>query len=255
MIKLCLFILAILTVVTGFSQSEKGRVYLKNGTILKGKYQYSEDGSKLRVTSAGNIWVFDSVEIDSVSNSNRNWLKSVGHQSVDSRYFFRAEVGILAGNSEDSQSAPLSVTGSINYKVIPKFAVGVGTGVEFLKESYLPVFINTEYKLRNSVSSPYFFLKGGYQIAIDKSNQMYYDVYPPWSSYWPLPEYGEQDMDTKGGILINPGVGFTQTFSSGFGMSVAFGYQYHRLRYKGSNDYELDIDYNRLTIKLGIIFR
>jgi hypothetical protein len=43
-------------------------------------------------------------------------------------------------------------------------------------------------------------------------------------------------------------------FSSGFGMSFALGYQYHRLNYKTDEDNQLDIDYNRLTIKLGIIF-
>jgi len=54
--------------------------------------------------------------------------------------------------------------------------------------------------------------------------------------------------------MINPGAGYQRMFSSGFGMSFAFGYQFHRLHYSGENDYGLDIDYNRLTIKLGFIF-
>ena len=61
-------------------------------------------------------------------------------------------------------------------------------------------------------------------------------------------------MDAKGGLMINPGVGYQWMYSSGFGMSFAFGYQFHRLHFKGENDYGLDIDYNRLTIKLGFIF-
>jgi hypothetical protein len=63
-----------------------------------------------------------------------------------------------------------------------------------------------------------------------------------------------QELDPRGGFLINPGVGYQRMFSSGFGMSFAFGYQFHRLSYNGENDYQLDIDYNRLTIKIGIIF-
>jgi hypothetical protein len=54
--------------------------------------------------------------------------------------------------------------------------------------------------------------------------------------------------------MVNPGVGFKHMFSTGFGMSMAFGYQFHRLSYSGKNDYQLDIDYNRLSIKLGFIF-
>jgi len=34
--------------------------------------------------------------------------------------------------------------------------------IEFLKESYLPVFVNLEYKFHNTPSTPYLFLKGGY---------------------------------------------------------------------------------------------
>jgi hypothetical protein len=61
-------------------------------------------------------------------------------------------------------------------------------------------------------------------------------------------------MDAKGGILINPGAGYHRMFSDSFGMSFAFGYQFHRLGFAGENDYRLEIDYNRLTVKLGIIF-
>ena len=41
---------------------------------------------------------------------------------------------------------------------------------------------------------------------------------------------------------------------SGFGMSLAFGYRFHRLRYTAENDYRIDVDYNRLSLKLGFIF-
>jgi hypothetical protein len=71
---------------------------------------------------------------------------------------------------------------------------------------------------------------------------------------WPTPEYYNTELDTKGGFMINPGIGYQRMFSMGFGMSVAFGYQFNRLSYKGDNEYQLDIDYNRLTIKLGFIF-
>ena len=78
---------------------------------------------------------------------------------------------------------------------------------------------------------------------------MYYDIWPgPW------PRNNSKPLDAKGGFMINSGLGYQRMFSSGFGMSFAFGYQFHRLSYSGENDYRLDIDYNRLTIKLGVIF-
>ena len=253
--KLCLFAIAYLLTFSVFSQSEKGYVYLKNGTILKGKFLYSDDLNKLKVESAGNIWVFGANEIDSVSSLRAHRLKEVKQKDSESRFLYHLEIGILAGNSENSQSAPFSFTSSVNYAVTPNFSAGAGFGVEFLKESYLPAFLNLKYQLRNSFSTPYFFVKAGYQIPLEESRTVYYDIYPAWSSVAPGPgEYGQESLESKGGIMLNPGMGYQRMFSANFGMSFGFGYQFHRLHYKGDKDYGLDIDYNRLTIKLGIVF-
>jgi len=252
--KLRLFLIAMLLTFSVFSQTEKGVVYLKNGTILKGRYLYFDNSEKIKVESAGNIWVFPVEEIDTVEN--RRAARNLKMQESFSRrkLFAHAELGVLAGNSENSQSAPLSVTGSLNYLVRPSFSVGAGLGVEFLKESYLPVFLNLEYKFRESASTPYLYLKGGYQVPLEESRELYYDVWPSRSSFWPGPAHEPETLEPKGGVLFNPGIGYQSMFSPGFGMSVAFGYQFHRLHYEGENDYGLDIDYNRLSIKIGILF-
>lgn len=251
--KLCLFAFAVFFTFSGFAQNEKGFVYLKNGTILKGKYQFTDAG-KVRVESAGNIWVFEAAEIDSVAGRRAVRMAQMETLPQYSRFFYRTEMGFLAGNSNNSQSAPFSLTGSVNYLVTPQFSAGVGFGAEFLKESYLPAFVNAEYKVRNSWSTPYFFLKAGYQVPLEDSREVYYDVWPAWSSVWPGPVHNYGTLNPKGGILVNPGIGYSHLFSPGFGMSMGFGYQFHRLHYKGENDYRLDIDYNRLTVKLGFIF-
>ena len=227
-------------------------MYLKNGTILKGKYQFRED--KLYVHSAGNLWVFDGSEIDTITGKKERMMNLMQDYSMNSSLFYRTEMGLLLGNSQNSQSAPFSFSGSVNYVVTPNFSAGLGFGVEFFKESYLPVFLNLEYKIRNNYTTPYFFLKTGYEVALEDGGAVYYDYYPAWSSYWPGPIYNQESMNSKGGFLINPGVGFMRMFSPAFGMSMAFGYQFHRLHYTAEDDYGLDIDYNRLTLKVGIIF-
>lgn len=252
--RLCLLFLAFLLVQSVFSQTEKGYVYLKNGTILKGRYQFDADSAKIQMYSAGNLWVFDANEVFKVTGMRNQWPEKPAMANSDRKYYFRTEVGVLAGSSDNSQSAPFSFTASLNYEVFSKFSAGAGVGLEFLKESYMPAFLALEYKFRDSWSSPYFFLKAGYQVPVEESRNLYtYDVQPWRSSIWPGPVTNE-NLDNKGGILVNPGIGFQRMYSPTFGMSVAFGYQFHRLKYTGENDYRLDIDYNRLTIKLGIIF-
>ncbi|QIA09300.1 outer membrane beta-barrel protein [Draconibacterium halophilum] len=248
---LCISVLSL----SVFAQSEKGHVYLKNGSIIKGKYSYFNDRKQLKIESAGNVWIFDADEVDHIA-SKREGKTMFDEEAVsDIKWFFRTELGVLAGNSDNSQTAPFSITGSANYVINPNFSAGLGFGVEFLKETYMPVFANLEYRFRKQQTSPYVFLKAGYQVPIEDSNEIYYDVYPMWSSFAPWPnEIGENGFDCKGGVLINPGVGFQQMFSQTFGMNFAVGYQFHRLNYDGENDYSLDIDYNRVTVKVGIIF-
>ena len=251
--KLCLLLLALVLVLPTFSQTEKGYVYLKKGTILKGRYIYSEDHRKISIQSAGNLWIFDANEVDSISSHRNKKSKEFEMMPPESGLFYRVELGALVGNSDNNQDAPFSLTGSVNYQLNPRTSVGAGLGVEFLKESYLPVFANFECKLRKTVSTPYIFLKAGYLVPLEESNAVNYDIIPQWYNYWPGP-VTQEGLDSKGGVMINPGVGYQQMFSPNFGVNFSIGYQYHRLNYSGENDYELDIDYNRLTIKLGIIF-
>jgi len=252
--KLCLLVFISLIAFPVFSQSQKGYVYFKNGNILKGKFQYSDDLEKLKVESSGNLWIFNAEEIDSIVGIGPHRIKNTVQNKSNSSLYVRTEIGLLIGNSDNSQSAPLSFTSAFNYNITQRFSAGIGVGLEFLKETYLPATISFEYKFRNSYSTPYLFLRGGYQIPLEESRSVYYNDYQPWSSFWPGPDYYQENMDAKGGILINPGFGYQRMFSSNFGMSFSFGYQFHRLKYTGENDYGLDIDYNRLTIKLGIIF-
>jgi hypothetical protein len=245
--------------VTVFAQQQKGYVYLKNGTILKGRYQYIADSTKLQIESAGNIWIFTAAEIDRVSGKSKQTGEVNPIPSKNSLFWVRTELGVLAGNSENSQSAPFSFTSALNYRVTPKISTGLGIGVEFLKETYLPVYANFEYKFRDSWSTPYVFLKAGYQVPLEDANTMYnYGIQPTYYYDYIMPPWpGQQTYetpDTQGGFMINTGLGYQRMFSSGFGMSFAFGYQFHRLGYTGENDYQLNIDYNRLTIKLGFIF-
>ena len=256
--KLCLLLLTAFFAFPTFAQPQKGYVYLKNGTILKGKYQYTEDLSKLKIESAVNIWIFKADEIEKVSSKKDQLTNTFEEENWNSPLALRTEIGVLVGNSGNSQTAPFSFSTALNYNIVTKFSAGLGIGLEFLKETYLPAFVNIEYKLRNSYSTPYVFLKTGYEIPLEESNGVYNGVQPVYyydSMLWPGNwGYSNEATDTKGGFMINPGVGYLRMFSSGFGMSFAFGYQFHRLSYKGENDYQLDIDYNRLTIKLGVIF-
>lgn len=234
------------------AQSGKGYVHLKNGSVLKGRYSYSDDKQKLRVESAGNLWIFDAAEVVEITGKCPS--KPEPEFTTDSKFIYQMELGVLAGSSENSQTAPFSFSASVNRPFQNRWMAGLGLGVEFLKETYTPVFAQAQYRLKNRGSAPYLFLRTGYMFPTGDANPVYYDVYPLWMSYYPFPQNLNEKLDAKGGILIHPGIGYRQMLSAHFGLSFAAGYQFHRLSYDADDDYSLHINYNRLTLKLGIIF-
>lgn len=253
--KISLLLLTMCATFSLSAQLERGFIYLKNGTVVKGKYQFSEDLTKIKVLSEGSIHLYDSTDVDSINSPAAERFYSMKNNSFPGSFFFRTEFGFLFGSTSNSQPVPASFTASVNYQLLRDISAGIGAGVEFLGESYMPATVNLEYRLRPYGSTPYFFLYAGYMIPLEDSGTPYYRNYVAPNDFviWPYPHYYD-NLKPHGGLLLNPGMGYTAMFSPHFGMSVSFAYRFHRLNYSGENDYELDADYNRLNVKLGIIF-
>lgn len=155
---LIIFIAGILLVPAFAQKSKKDLVYLKSGGIIKGQLIVN-DGEKVKINSAGNEWVFQSAEVDSVSR----YSKSVREAKPIQNYFFDTSAGVLIGNSGNDQSAPFSFTTSVNFRAVDNLYVGAGLGTEFLDETYMPAFAQIQYKFRDSRFTPFLNLQLGYQ--------------------------------------------------------------------------------------------
>lgn len=229
--------------------SRKAAVYLKSGGIIKGKLIVN-DGDKVRINSAGNDWVFKNSEVDSVSIFTKARQSEPGSNG---NYFFDTSMGVLVGNSGNSQKAPFSFMSSANFRIDKKWSAGAGLGAEFLDESYMPAFAKVQYKFRDSKFTPFFELQVGYQVPLEDGNRQHYTNYYSSSSYYPLTQTNEK-LKADGGYLINPSLGFQQFVSENFGWFFSFGYRHHQLNYSGENGYKLETNYSRLSLKIGFIF-
>jgi hypothetical protein len=161
--------------------------------------------------------------------------------------------GVLIGNSDNTNSAPFAVNTSLNYAVHRNISAGVGVGVEFFLETHLPVTGNILYQFGNKRLVPFIMLQAGYQVALESklTNDRHY--YPT-----PIPEfynyYSPGKLKAKGGFMANPSVGIIYYTKYGFGWSLAAGYRYQQLNYTGEDDYKMHVEYNRLSLQIGIIF-
>jgi len=165
-------------------------------------------------------------------------------------YFNITDIGLLIGSPENSHAAPFSFLIINGFHLTNQFSTGLGLGVEFLSGSYLPVFLDLRYYVRNANFSPFFFFQGGYSVPLDDNysavTNYQYDV------YWP---YTYRNYKAMGGWLLNPGFGIRNMFSDNFGLIFSVGYRNQRLFYRADDDHRLLADYNRLVLRIGILFR
>jgi hypothetical protein len=235
---------------TSFAQKRvKDVVYLKNGSVIIGQIIDLPPSGQVKIKTKDNsFWVFESSQIDSISSRTRNEQKQ-----IPSGYFNLTEAGILAGNSNNKYAAPFSLFNINGWKFKNGFSVGAGAGIEFFSETYLPVVADFRYYLKRHGAIPFFGFQGGYSIALDKPNKQY--IYDNAPFIWPGPTGNTLDIKAKGGLLINPMVGICTPLSDNLALTYSAGYRIMRHRYSREDNYKIDIDYNRLSFKVGLIFQ
>lgn len=223
-------------------------IYLKNGSVIKGR-MVPVDDQKVVIGTHRNTWVLDKSEIDSTAIKAPKM--SADYQSP--RWFVECSAGLLLGSADNEKQAPFSIDFSANFQMFSDFYAGLGAGVDFLEESYLPVFAKLEYRFRPGSVTPFVGIKGGYLVPLDGDVTMSGGVYPMYYDYYFAPNYYDL-LDNKGGLMLNPSIGFISPINDRLGFSLAFGYRFSQVKFKGDDHYEIETNYNRLTIRLGILF-
>ena len=229
-----------------YAQDEKVRVFLKNGSAFSGKILEPDNPDVVKMNSRNNVLVFPKSEIDTIlyRNSTKNQIR------IEVPWFFKVDGGILPGNAENEESAPQFFHGSFNYGLTGNLYAGGGTGVEYyMEQTFIPAFANFELKFRQTRFSPHLFLKAGYLFPGEVQQSS--DLYDSSDSRNLPPKY----LKGHGGVMFNPGFGFTSMFGQNFGFSIAAGYRHHALNYSGKDKYELQQRYNRISLSLGLIFK
>jgi hypothetical protein len=176
--------------------------------------------------------------------------------SDGARWISFTEIGVLTGNPDNEEATPFIFQSSLNYAFHKHLSAGLGIGFDFLTETHMPLTANLLYQLGGKRTvAPFIRLQGGYQVPLESKtfNTEVYPVYYDVSSFYPYYPTRTK-LDARGGFMANPSIGLVVYTKAGMGISLAAGYRYQQLNYKGDKDYELHVEYNRLSLTLGIIF-
>jgi hypothetical protein len=157
-------------------------------------------------------------------------------------------VGFLFSGNMDTPFPPLSLMYVMGYQFNSGFAAGVGLGLDLLNEAYLPIVADLRYNIiGTSRVSHYIYLQGGYAVSLETPDPYDYSYY-----------YYDTDLESKGGYLINPGIGFKLNFNNKNAFSFGIGYKYseiyHTYSEYGGQEIDRTIKYNRITLNFGYHF-
>ena len=252
-------ILLILTVSLSLSMFGQGRkrdvVYLKNGSVLRGTIVLQDPGKLVKLrTSDNSLWVFKIDQIDSITRPVPIKI------ALKTGYVNLTEMGVLAGNFSNATRAPFTLLNISNWNFSNGFATGIGVGVEFSNETYLPVVADVRYYLRDKRPLPFVSFQAGYSIPMGGSYaQTMYAIndirMSPVIYPGPIPPTTNDPIKAKGGFLFNPAVGIQTPINDNLALTFSAGYRWMRYHYARSDNYQLDIDFNRLSLKVGLLFK
>lgn len=249
--KIILFALALLLSLSLFGQGRKRDVvYLKNGSILRGTIVLQDLGKLIQLrTTDYSLWVFKQDQIDSITRLPSPRVAS------KTGYFNLTEIGILTGNHTNVSKAPFTLLNVSGWNFKSGFATGVGLGIEFSNETYFPVVADIRYYLREKRPLPFVSLQAGFSIPLGASQEQTRNAiyaYRLSSNFYPVTN---QTVKSLVGFQINPTVGIQIPIQENLALTFGAGYRWMRHRYSGSNNYSLDVEINRLSLKIGLLFK
>lgn len=237
-----IYLLAILLFITLFQSYSQTRdvLYLKNGSIIYGKLiEITDNQYKIR-TSDKSIFVFKDEEVEKYVKSMNEFegRKNAG-------FGMALESGFLMGSPETEHPMPFSFNCLFNYTLNSVNLFGIGTGVEFISEPYLPLFLEYKRLIFNRKTAPFFFVRGGSLLHAknDNTESLTYQ-------YDPINKY-------KNGATfsIGTGISWCYEYSETY---LSFAYRYAATSYVQNVYNHAPVTFknylNRLEIKFGFKF-
>lgn len=228
---------------TAFSQKNMDDViYLKNGSKIKGSIVQLYPDSLVQIKQLdGSMWFFPMKDVSLIAKEEK--MKSRNLISDGKGFQLGVEAGFLIGSGGVEKKSPFGVHTIGSYRIIPKIAVGLGAGLEFLNHTLLPVYIDTRYYVNKHFYSPYLFIQGGVTLPLDNE----YNI--EWNTTY----------KAKPGYMINPGIGILFPMNEKTALSISFSYRYNEFSYERITpkmpDYTRIEQMNRFNLKFGFLLR
>jgi len=163
-------------------------------------------------------------------------------------YFIQVSASILTGKNDLGNTTSHSFHLSNGYQFKNGLGVGIGTGLEEMDITLIPLYADVRYYPLKTRISPYAVLKTGYGFAAsdkDLEREIYYGP-----------------VDSKGGYLFNATAGISLYTWQRLAINIGVGYRYQKITisqeqywWGGPSTKETVTHFNRFEIQVGFTFR
>ena len=225
-------------------KQEVDALHLKSGDIYRGHMQSTgTPGVIVLETLCSNTLQFKMDEIDHLERE----IISMGGRSPflpdnESGYYNRTDLGALIGTGNNDNNLIFGIQMVNGYQLKSRIYPGLGMGLEFFDQAFLPLFGDIVYYIGNRSVAPFFRGSLGYTLPLEDPRQ----------------DWGTK-LDSHGGLMYAVGLGTSIRLSQNNALCISVIYRFQNLRTVQTQDWNddkvtLDTQYNRLAIRVGFVF-
>lgn len=262
--KLLLLVCTCLLTASLFAQFEtEDVVYLKNGSVIRGKITEQKFGETLKIELlGGSIFVFNETEIDSIRKENVRKAKleriKKDYYRKDRGYRNTTQLGLIYGVNLKQDNDPydyynnnkddlgLSIHTINGYQFWPYLYIGAGVGIDrFIsyKQTFSPFYVRVSSEFLKRKVTPYVFMDGGYAVMWKQRSNDY------------------QSFENKGGAYASAGGGiriYTRSrasvmLSAAYRMNMSETRWWYTMWNEGTY-YTIKRTYHRMVVGVGVTF-
>ena len=228
--------LCIFTFNTFAQKQNEDVLYLKNGSIYRGKITEKNEQTVKIETYDKNIFAVQLSDIQEIKQEVS--LRKLVNLYKEKGYVHYTELGPLAGSNRASNGVTTSAFSfqTVNgYKFNQYLFTGIGIGADlYAVQTFVPIVLSVRGDFTNKGNKiPFYFVEGGYSINATSN-----DV---------------DGIKYQGGNTFAAGLGLKILFNENTGFVIGAGYRFQRseLLEKGKTTIE---DFDRLTLRIGFSF-
>lgn len=235
-------LLIIIPVSLNAQKQEVDAVHLNNGEVYRGSLKEHINPEIVQLeTLCLNTRLFNVSDINRIDREQVD-LSAFSRQAVsDAGYFNRTNLGALIGTGNEN-NAIFSIQMVNGYKFGRRYHPGIGVGLEFYDQSYVPVFADFTYLLTTGRVSPFVRGSFGYSLPLED---------PPgvWGRH----------LDNRGGFLYSGGFGASIRTGASSALDVSLVYRFQSLKSVQTEDWteqilNLEQQFNRISLRIGFLF-